>query len=204
MFSPSRLCSVGSLLLLNSILLVRGQRFDCDEGNCVYRPLFKIQAVVHGHDSDPFWQRVGSAMVQTGKDMNVDLTLQFHPSPAFDGNVMADQIANAAAATTPLPDAMIVTVPDNMVQKSVAEVIEGTRIPVFGLNVGADVQTIATKGFVTLDDRLAGSIAGETFRKLLDTSSSTERMASAPTALFVNHACTCSYQLIRHSHDHLF
>jgi hypothetical protein len=85
---------------------------------------------------------------------------------------------------------MIVTIPDNLVQQAVGEVIEGTRVPVFGLNTGADVQTIATKGFVALDDRLAGATAGETFRKFLDTSTSTERSTSVPTALFVNHACT--------------
>jgi ABC-type sugar transport system substrate-binding protein len=169
--------------------VVLGQRFDCStEANCVYRPLFRIRAVVHGHDSDPFWQRVASAMEQTGRDMNVDLTIQFHPSAVYDGQTMADQVT-AAAATTPPPDAMIVTIPDNLVQKAVGAVIEGTTVPVFGLNTGADVQTINTKGFVAIDDRLAGATAGDEFRKLFDSPATSTERSAAPMALFVNHAC---------------
>jgi ABC-type sugar transport system substrate-binding protein len=170
---------------------VHCQRFDCTEAKCVYRPLFRIRAVVHGHDSDPFWQRVAAAMAQTGRDMNVDLTIQFHPSAVYDGQIMADQVTAAATADPP-PDAMIVTIPDNLVQKAVGNVIESTAVPVFGLNTGADVQTIKSKGFVATDDRLAGAMAGEAFRKLFDSlesTTSTERSA-APMALFVNHACT--------------
>jgi ABC-type sugar transport system substrate-binding protein len=183
----ARFRCLGWILLLTFNVPARGQRFDCGEENCVYRPLFKTRAVVHGHDSDPFWQRVGATMIQTGKDMNIDLTLQYHSSPAYDGEAMADQIS-AAATTTPPPDALILTIPDNVVQEAVGAVIGNTTVPVFGLNTGADVQTLATKGFVALDDRLAGRAAGETFFKLL---TATERSASAPSALFINHACTC-------------
>jgi hypothetical protein len=185
------LVTLGPYWYGTSPTFVHGQRFDCAEAKCVYRPLFRIRAVVHGHDSDPFWQRVASAMAQTGRDMNVDLTIQFHPSAVYDGQIMADQVTAAATADPP-PDAMIVTIPDNLVQKAAGNVIESTAVPLFGLNTGADVLTIKSKGFVAIDDRLAGAMAGEAFRKLFDSSestTSTER-STAPMALFVNHACT--------------
>ena len=187
-------CLVSGAFRIASV--VQAQHFNCSTGAasspgvCVYRPLFKVRAIVHGQSSDHLWQQIQAAATQAGRDMNVDFDMQLYET--FDDVVMANDIL-AAASTIPSPDALIVTIPDNVVQQAVGIVIQGQQSPIFGLNVGADVSTVPTKGFVALDDYWAGRAAGGTFRRLLAGNETNSTTTTAWKGLLVNHDCTYSW-----------
>jgi len=170
------------------IASVLGQRFDCvAPHNCVYRPSFRIRAMVHGTYNDTFWLQVQAAMFQAAKDMNVDFQMNLYD--VFDSQVMANDINSVAEAllygpsSEWKPDALIVSVPDAIVQNAVGNLIQDTKLPVFGINSGASVGLLAMGmlGFVSMNDQDAGRTVGQYW---LDAN-----VTAQDLGLFVNHEC---------------
>lgn len=160
------------------LAVAAAQRFDCTSQPCVLRPSFRIKAVVHGTKSDPTWKEIQAAMVQTAKDLKIDLDLKLYD--VYDPLVMAAEIEQTAIGK---PDALIVSIPDAIVQQAVGGIISSTTIPVFGLNSGYDVaQTLGLLGFVSMNDNLAGGTAGDYFASKVNAT-------SADRGLFVNADC---------------
>lgn len=135
-------------------------RFDCDP--CIERDGYKIRAIVHGSDSDPFWLQIQAAMVQAAKDMKVQLSMQFAGDDnTSDMDRVYRRMASAITSAAKSSDVLLVTIPDPLVQTAVEEVIRGGT-PVFGLESGYDVAKIAgLRSFVGMDDELGGKSASE-------------------------------------------
>lgn len=102
-------------------------------------------------------------MIQTARDLKVHLDLTTYD--VFDSQIMASDIEQSVFSN---PDALIVTLPDASTQRAIGNVISSTSIPVFGLNAGYDVaSSLNVKGFIAMDDTLAGHLAGDAFREAL-------------------------------------
>ena len=130
---------------------------DCDP--CIKRSEYTLQAILHGTSSDLFWLEMQASMRQAALDMGVSLTIEL--SEVFNAQVMAQEIKNAAASND--IDALIVTIPNDIVQEAVAQVI-ADGMPVFGVNVGYEVaQELGILGYAAQDDYLAGQQAGQEF-----------------------------------------
>lgn len=130
---------------------------DCDP--CIKRSQYTLQAILHGTSSDIFWLEMQASMRQAAVDMGVSLTIEL--SEVFNAQVMAQQIKNAAASSD--IDALIVTIPNDIVQEAVAQVI-ADGMPVFGVNVGYEVaQELGILGYAAQNDYLAGQQAGQEF-----------------------------------------
>jgi len=130
------------------------QALDCDP--CIERSNYKISAIYHGAKSDPFWQEIESAAIQSGKDFGVELETTLFDE--YDPEEMAAQIRSAIQQW---PDALIVTIPTDGVADAVAEAITA-GIPVFGCNAGYDrFKALGGKGWVAQDETMAGETAGE-------------------------------------------
>lgn len=138
------------------------QVFDCaPPGNCVNRSSFHIRAIVHGTQSDPFWQQMQAAMFQAGDDMKVNFAMELYET--FNSTVMAADVF-AVGSLNPQPDALIVSIPDTNVQEAVRNLMQYYQLPVFGVNDGVQVaNSIGMLGFVSIDDFLGGKMAGEYF-----------------------------------------
>jgi simple sugar transport system substrate-binding protein len=160
--SSSRLIFLlSSLWMLTTRCVAQSQPplVDCDP--CIKRSEYTLQAILHGTSSEVFWLEMQASMRQTALDMGVSLTIEL--PEVFNAQVMAQQIKNAAASND--IDALIVTIPNEIVQKAVAQVI-ADGMPVFGVNVGYEVaQELGILGHAAQDDYLAGQRAGEEFLK---------------------------------------
>jgi simple sugar transport system substrate-binding protein len=138
---------------------------DCDP--CIKRSEYTLQAILHGTSSDLFWLEMQASMRQAALDMGVSLIIEL--SEVFNAQIMAQEIKNAAASND--IDALIVTIPNDIVQEAVAQVI-ADGMPVFGVNVGYEVaQELGILGYAAQDDYLAGQQAGEEFLKNSNVSS---------------------------------
>lgn len=200
MTQPRRSLSISRHLLrvsaaLQSILLLCcststgwAQRFDCvAPHDCVYRPSFRIRAIVHGTYNDTFWLQVQAAMFQAAEDMNIDFQMSLYD--VFDSQVMASDINGVAEAllygpaSEWKPDALIVSVPDAIVQNAAGNLIQNTKLPVFGINSGASVGLLAMGmlGFVSMNDFQAGRAVGGYW---IDRNETLNKKG-----LFVNHDC---------------
>lgn len=166
-------CSIKASLLGLLLLFMGGAvsaRFDCDP--CIERNTYKIQAIVHGSETDPFWLQIQAAMVQAAKDVDVNFDMSF-----MDMNYprMAQTISTAAKDS----DALIVSIPNSDVQAAVDAAIQGGT-PVFGLQSGYEfAQAAGLKSFIGMDDYQGGKVAAEQF--LNSTGGTISR------ALFVEH-----------------
>jgi simple sugar transport system substrate-binding protein len=138
---------------------------DCDP--CIKRSEYTLQAILHGTSSEIFWLEIQASMRQAALDMGVSLTIDL--SEVFNSQVMAQEIKNAAASNA--IDALLVTIPNEIVKEAVAQVI-ADGMPVFGVNVGYEVaQELGILGYAAQDDYLAGQRAGEEFFKNANVSS---------------------------------
>ena len=169
-------------LILLTAQAVIAQRFHCVAPyDCVDRPSFHIQAIVHGTYNETFWQQIQAAMFQAGSDMNVTFGMKLYDT--FDSYQMASDISVVGSAL-PKPDALIVSVPDGIVQNAVGNLIQDYQLPVFGVNVGANVASaMGILGFVSIDDYLGGKAAGEFF------ASADHNHTTGLKGLFVNPDC---------------
>jgi ABC-type sugar transport system substrate-binding protein len=132
---------------------------DCDP--CIKRSEYTLQAILHGTSSELFWLEMQASMRQAALDMGVSLTIEL--SEVFNAQRMAQEIKNAA--TSHDIDALIVTIPNDIVQEAVAQVI-ADGMPVFGVNVGYEVaQELGILGYAAQDDYLAGQQAAQQFLK---------------------------------------
>ncbi|KAL3904955.1 MAG: hypothetical protein SGILL_009870, partial [Bacillariaceae sp.] len=122
-----------------------------------------------------------AAMVQAATDMDVNFVMDLYEE--FDSDTMADDIRAAASSASP-PDALIVTIPTPEVQEAVLEVIQS--LPIFGFNSAPNDPTLfrSLKGFVHMDEFVAGLNVGE----YIGTQLSGEEPEDPVKALYVNHA----------------
>lgn len=171
-----------ALLLVSLPPTVIAQRFHCVAPyDCVDRPSFHIQAIVHGTYNESFWLQLQAAMFQAGSDMNVTFGMKLYD--VYDSNTMANDIS-AIGTSFQKPDALIVSVPDGIVQNAVGNLIQDYQLPVFGVNVGANVASaMGILGFVSIDDYLGGKAAGEFF------ASADHNHTTGLKGLFVNPDC---------------
>jgi len=166
--------------LSNSVVVVHAQEttptiFDCDP--CIDRPSFTVKAIVHGTKDDVFWKQVAAAMEQTAIDVRVTLDLQLYD--AYDPETMAQDIRNVIGDGDDIPDALLVSIPEETVKIAVQEVIEANLVHVFGLNSGYEhAKELGLLGFVAMDEKLAGFKAGKRLLKV---------KPNATSALYINH-----------------
>ena len=148
-----------NLLSRNNVLLVRAEvSLDCDP--CIQRDKYKLRGIFHGEILDPFWQQVEAAAVQSAKDMGVDLEITLYDE--FDPLEMANDI-RALISDDGRPDALIVTIPAEVVESAVIEVIQA-GMPVFGFNSGYQAGSEAgVLAWVAQDEYIAGRFAAEKF-----------------------------------------
>lgn len=165
---------------------------DCDP--CIERTNFKIRAIVHGLAQDDYWMQMSAAMHQAAKDMRVDFEMD-DLWQVFDPVKMAESIRSLMTEKQEeIPDALIVTIPSNEVREAVKELIEKTKIPVFGMNSGyREAKELGLMCHIAQDEYLAGQQAALHFLKLnypewnqteplfINNSSTVHR------ALFINH-----------------
>lgn len=151
--------------------------FDCDP--CIARNEYTLKAILHGTSDDDFWLQVQSAMRQAATDMGVILDIELRRT--FNSYQMAQEID--AASRNPDFDALIVTIPDELVQESIAIAIEEQKKPIFGMNLGYEVaRSLGILGFAAQDEYVAGTAAAEEFL----------RRGNVTNALFVNNDGTNS------------
>lgn len=135
-------------------------RLDCDP--CIDRRQYHLKAILHGTSDHPFWQQVQAAMQQAALDMGVQLELEL--SASFNSFQMAQEVASAARRSPQQYDALIVTIPDALVQEAVAIAIEEQNTPIFGMNLGYAVgRELGVIGFAAQDEYVAGVAAAHEF-----------------------------------------
>jgi simple sugar transport system substrate-binding protein len=123
-----------------------------------------LKAIVHGTDKDEFWLQVRSAMQQAALDMGVMLELELRKET--DSAQMSQEIMEAARNPSKNYAALIVTIPDEIVQTAVSFAID-KGVPVFGFNLGYEVAgEIGVLGFAAQDDYVAGVAAAEEFLRI--------------------------------------
>jgi len=206
---------VPALLHLGTTLVsVSGQRFDCEDGankpdddNCVDRPSYYIKVIVHGTSQDADWRQLRTSMLQTARDLKIDLEMDLYDIDGRDGIIfdpqrMANDIKAVASSEGAFrPDALIVTVPDATVQAALGEMMESSPdIPVFGLNSGGELaQTLGILGYVSMDEYYAGTVAGDYLKGLLPVSDGSGSNQTATVldltntkGLYINHDCMSS------------
>lgn len=170
-------------------------RFNCSsEESCIDRPSYYIKAIVHGTSDSLYWREIQASMIQTAMDLKVDLEVDLYDG-GYDPQRMADDIRRAAYhpdAANFRPDALIVSVPDAAVQDAIGEVIERTSIPVFGINAGGEVmRQLGIKGYVGVDEYVAGATAGDHVKSLLGRT--IQDGNPKQKGLYINHECTYAY-----------
>jgi ABC-type sugar transport system substrate-binding protein len=166
-----------------STAAVLAQRFDCDP--CVDRSGYTVKAIVHGPSEEAFWQYMKAVMVQAGKDMKVNFVMDLYD--VFDSDIMAADI-RAAAASSPPPDAVIVTIPTQEVQDAVAEVKDS--MPIFAFNSAPNDGEFmrSLDGMVHMNEFIGGQIVGKYVNEVLDAKAAGEGPSSVTSkGLFVNH-----------------
>lgn len=147
---------------------------DCDP--CIDRKQYLLKAILHGTDEEAFWLQVQSAMKQAALDAGVQLELELRRT--FDSFEMAQEIE--AASKNKMYNALIVTIPDAMVQEAVNVAIQERNTPVFGMNLGYEVaQELGIIGFAAQDETVAGTAAAQEFQRILSNSTTIDK------ALFV-------------------
>lgn len=150
------------LLLLATVGFGQAQvRFECDP--CVERSGYKIQAITHGSDKNVHDQQVHAAMMQAAQDMKVQFGLTTLGDDASDPQTTYANMALNIKEAAKTADALVVTIPDPIVQTAVSEVItSGT--PVFGYDSGYEVaKEIKISSFIGMDEIVAGQRAAEHF-----------------------------------------
>ncbi|CAB9524816.1 acid type B receptor subunit 1 [Seminavis robusta] len=189
------------LLVLTCILCVlpcesARVHFACDA--CIARPDYRLQALVHGRDADPFWRQFRAASLQAAADMKVHLDMPLLPDDIHKNSSLAHaQLArdirqaveddiNGARRT----DALLVTIPDEAVAKAAWHAVQN-GIPVFAFNTGYHLLTEEQKKsrditFFAQDELLAGQQAALEFVRQLQASSSLLQPLISK-ALFINH-----------------
>jgi len=123
---------------------------DCNP--CVNRTKYKIRAIVHGTSSDKFWIQIREAALQSARDMRVELRFDLYET--YDAERMALDILEAASPDSlgDRPDALIVTVPEPVVEEAIRD--SSNSIPIFGMNSGYDrARGAGILGFVAMDGR---------------------------------------------------
>ena len=143
---------------------------DLDCKPCIYRPNYKLRGIFHGTKYSPFWQQISLAANQTATDLNVDLEITLYDT--FDPDQMASDILSILdlkSNDVSKPDALIVTIPSQIVEDAVRQVTD-SGIPVFGLNSGyRERRSAGVLAWVAQDEYIAGSVAGKEFlSKLLE------------------------------------
>ncbi|KAL3936754.1 MAG: hypothetical protein SGARI_002418, partial [Bacillariaceae sp.] len=103
---------------------------DCDP--CIDRSQYRIRAIVHGRQQDPFWQDMQHSMKQTAKNMGIDFRMDLYEHDAVDiSRRMATDIRNTAVLEQ--PHALIVSIPgDSLVERALESISE--KVPIFVVN----------------------------------------------------------------------
>ncbi|CAB9525747.1 ABC transporter substrate-binding protein [Seminavis robusta] len=184
----------GSVIHVFWIFQVHGGQVHLDCDPCINRSKLEIHAVVHGTMDDPFWQQSVQAMRQAAVDMgvtnfNVEL-YEFYSSEEMAREIRSlikwewcDGCAHGHTHISKQIDALIVTIPDPVVEAAVKDAIHA-GIHVFGMNVGSDIvqELPGILAYVAQNEYYAGIVAGREFlhRRL-------DRFGPPSRALFVNH-----------------
>lgn len=154
------------LILILATTTTRAQRFDCTSDSCVDRSSFVIKVIVHGTFEDFFWQGIKAAMEQAARDMAVQLDFDLYDT--FDDFTRIPDDIRDTLNADPKPDALVVSIPDAGVEAAVKLVMDDGSIPVFGVNSGDQAApALGLQGFVAMNERLGGQVAGENFERMI-------------------------------------
>ena len=135
--------------------------FGCEP--CVDREKFGVTMIVHGASkTGGFWAPVLAAAEQAGRDMGITMQIR----TLSKGGTSDEQNAEMTGMIRDIsnlpvweqPQALVVTLPSPEVNEAIAELMEKTEIPVFGLNSGykAANNELGLLSFVAMDERLGG------------------------------------------------
>ncbi len=148
--------------------MVATVQLNCEP--CIDRTLHTIKAILHGTSNDGFWQKLAASARQSALDMRVNLELELYPPGGYDEERMASEIRAASDRATSGYDALIVTIPSQVVANAVRYASD-RGMPVFGLNSG--FEEVSGKGgmaeegavlfFTAMNERLGGEKAAQYF-----------------------------------------
>lgn len=128
--------------------------YDCDP--CLDRTQYTVQVIVHGTQTDPFWQQVEASAKQAAIDMNVQLQMKLYDT--YNPTQMSQDIV---AASKTKPSALVVSIPTEDVKAAVQEAVNA-GIPVIGMNVGATAgKDVGVLDFVAADNTESGIMAAK-------------------------------------------
>ena len=138
------------------------RRVKCDP--VIRRKDIKITVVTHGTIFDDFWLRVQRASKTAGELLRIDLEFEL-----LGQDSTALQIEALEHAANANPDALIVSLKNEMVGKKVLEIVKAGKAPVFTFNTGYDIaKSWGALAHFGMHEENAGYLSKDAYQKEFD------------------------------------